>query len=81
MSIADGVIDCEECATLIIENHGTEKLRLKSVLGVLETVDVLPSTGGTGAGVKRDLQLNSDHSGGPMAILDATPSSMETSLR
>lgn len=43
VTLADGVIDCrgEECATLIIENHGTEKLRLKkgTVLGFLEAVD------------------------------------------
>ena len=41
--LADGVIECreEEFATLIIENHRTEKLRLKrgTVLGTLEAVE------------------------------------------
>ena len=41
--LADGVIECgeEEFATFIIENHRTEKLRLKrgTVLGTLETVE------------------------------------------
>lgn len=45
MSLVDGIIsECgEECATLIIEINGTEKLKLKRGLGLgsLEAVDEL----------------------------------------
>ena len=45
IKLSDGVINCgeKEYATLIIKNHGVEKLKLKkgTVLGVLETVTEL----------------------------------------
>ena len=75
VTLADGVIDSreEECATLIIENHGTDKLKLKKgmVLGVLEAVDDPDEMQACGA------QEWDGESEGQAVALDAAPAVME----
>lgn len=78
VGLTDGVIDCgeEEYATLIIENHGTEKLRLKRgmVLGGLEEVDEPASTDETPRGVRQrwEQEEDSDDTGESTSTVGAT---------